>query len=130
VLSGIHALDAVLAAIVGVYILWAGWRLVKESVGGLMDAAPPPDVAERIGRAIAESGGGALQAHDIRMRRAGRATFIDFHLVVPGSITVSAAHRICDRIEAALRAEVEGAITTIHVEPDEKAKARGAMRIG
>jgi divalent metal cation (Fe/Co/Zn/Cd) transporter len=36
-------------------------------------------------------------------RHAGRVTFIDFDLVVPGEMSVSQVHDICDRIERALR---------------------------
>jgi divalent metal cation (Fe/Co/Zn/Cd) transporter len=56
-------------------------------------------------------------------------TFVDFHLVVPGELTVSAAHRICDRIETALRTEIGDAVITIHVEPHGKAKQHGALVI-
>jgi divalent metal cation (Fe/Co/Zn/Cd) transporter len=36
---------------------------------------------------------------------------------------VAEAHAICDRIEAALKADVAGdAVITIHVEPEHKAK--------
>jgi hypothetical protein len=65
---------------------------------------------------------GALEAHDVRTRIAGRATFIDFHLVVPGSMTVSEPRGLCDRIEDALREEIADAMISIHVEPEEKAK--------
>ena len=34
---------------------------------------------------------------------------------------------ICDRIEAALKAEIEGATITIHVEPEGKAKHHGVL---
>ena len=51
--------------------------------------------------------------------------FIDLHLVVPGAMSVDASHAICDRIENALREAVHGAVVTIHVEPDGKAKHRG-----
>ena len=71
------------------------------------------------------SGHGAIEAHDIRTRHAGRVTFIEFHLVVPGAMTVLDAHDICDRLEAALEAEIEGSDVVIHVEPEHKAKARG-----
>ena len=54
-------------------------------------------------------------------------TFIDFHLVVAGSTTVSTAHDICDRLEKAIKEEVGEALTTIHVEPDNKAKHSGVM---
>ena len=48
--------------------------------------------------------------------------FIEFHLVVPGDMTVADAHEICDRLEDALEAELEGSEVVIHVEPDHKAK--------
>ena len=40
---------------------------------------------------------------------------------------VDQAHDICDRIEAALRAEMEGLVVTIHVEPERKAKHTGVV---
>ena len=57
----------------------------------------------------------------------GAATFIEFHLVVPGAITVTEAHAMCDRIEAALKRLVEGCVVTIHVEPEDKAKHSGII---
>jgi cation diffusion facilitator family transporter len=125
VASGVQPIDPALAAAVAVYILWSGFHLIRESVGGLMDAAPSPDIVRRIRAVVSEQAAGALEAHDLRTRNAGRLTFLDFHLVVPGSMTVAEAHDICDRIEAALAAEVKGLVTTIHVEPEGKAKHRG-----
>jgi cation diffusion facilitator family transporter len=125
--TGWLVLDPALAALVALNVLWSGWGLVRSSVGGLMDEAVPAEVLARIKGAIAEHGEGALEAHDVRTRHAGRSTFIDFHLVVPGEMRVAEAHAICDRIEAALRADVEGAVVVIHVEPDEKAKHRGVL---
>lgn len=121
------ALDSILAALVALNILWSGWGLVKTSVGGLMDEAAASDVVERIRTLISMHATGALEAHDLRTRHAGRATFIDFHLVVPGHMAVSDAHDICDRIERAIRDEIEDAITTIHVEPENKAKHGGIV---
>ena len=66
---------------------------------------------------------GALEAHDIRTRQAGRALFIEFHLVVPGKMTVDAAHSICDRLEDAIEKVIDGSEVVIHVEPDHKAKS-------
>jgi divalent metal cation (Fe/Co/Zn/Cd) transporter len=54
-------------------------------------------------------------------------TFIDFHLVVPGSMSVDAAHTICDAIEAKLREAVRDVQITIHVEPEQKAKHSGIV---
>ena len=129
VATGYQELDSLVAAGTGVYVLWAGASLIGGSVGGLMDMAPDPTVLRRINEVIAESGAGAIEAHDLRARHAGRLTFLDFHLVVPGAMSVSESHAICDRIEAALKQDMAHLAITIHVEPEEKAKARGVTKI-
>lgn len=125
--TGWVQLDAILAALVGVTILWSGWQLIRQSVIGLMDVAVEPRTMAKIRDVISSNAEGAIEAHDIRTRQAGRMMFIEFHLVVPGSMSVDEAHTICDRIEARLRAAVEQAQITIHVEPEDKAKHNGIV---
>jgi cation diffusion facilitator family transporter len=127
VLTGLLVLDPLLAAAAAVYILVSGARMVSDSVGGLMDAAPAPSVVARIREMVAVHAEGAIEAHDLRTRHAGRVTFLEFHLVVPGDMTVAQAHAICDRVETALKAEMEGLAITIHVEPEGKAKHTGVL---
>ena len=126
-LTGKTWLDPLLAALCAVNILWSGWGLMKSSVSGLMDEAVPDELLGRIRRVVAAEAAGAIEAHDLRTRNAGRLIFIDFHLVVPGEMQVNDSHAICDRIEAALKAEVEGAVISIHVEPEGKAKHHGVL---
>jgi hypothetical protein len=104
VFTGHLILDSLLAAATGVDVLWP---LVPWSPGSRNSSAT------------------ARPAHDLRTRHAGRLTFLEFHLVVPGSMTVAAAHQICDRIEDALKAEMDHLMITIHVELEEKAKHGG-----
>ena len=125
--TGIAALDSILAALVALNILWSGWGVIRESVGGLMDVAVPPETQKTIREVIAQNADGAIEAHDIRTRQAGKLTFIDFHLVVPGAMSVEAAHSICDGIEAKLREAVSDLQITIHVEPENKAKHAGIV---
>lgn len=126
-LTGFAPLDSILAALVALNILWSGWGVIRDSVGGLMDVAVPPETQKLIREVIAGNAEGAIEAHDIRTRQAGKMTFIDFHLVVPGAMSVEAAHAICDGIEAKLREAVEDVMITIHVEPEEKAKHNGIV---
>ena len=126
-LSGIAVLDPILAALVALNILWAGWGLMKESLSGLMDEALEPAMLATIKHTISAHAVGAIEAHDLRTRRAGSMTFIDFHLVVAGTTTVSSAHDICDNLEQTIRAEIGEALITIHVEPDDKAKHSGIV---
>ena len=125
--TGWRMLDPALAAAVALYILWSGWRLMKDSVGGLMDEAVPPETLAHIREIISTNADGAIEAHDLPTRHAGRMMFIDFHLVVPSSMSVAVAHDICDRLERAIRAEFPDALISIHVEPDNQAKHSGIV---
>ena len=120
--TGYQRLDSIVAAPVALNILWSGWQLMRDSIGGLMDEAVAPETLTKIRHIISRHAEGAIETHDLRTRAAGRATFIEFHLVVPGAMTVSESHAVCDRIEAALQKEIADATISIHVEPEEKAK--------
>lgn len=125
--TGWRLLDPLLAAAVALHILWAGFGLMRSSMSGLMDETAGADVEREIRSLITANGAGALQVHDIRTRVAGPATFVEFHLVVPGAMTVAESHAICDRIEQAIEAEMAGCQVLIHVEPEHKAKSKGAL---
>jgi cation diffusion facilitator family transporter len=123
----IPRLDPLIALATAGQITIMGWRTVMRSISGLLDEAPPPAITARIYQLVRENADGAIEAHDLRIRQAGPASFLEFHLVVPGEMTVNQAHAICDRIEAALKTELPGALITIHVEPPEKAKHEGVL---
>ncbi len=121
-ITGWARLDALLAGFVALNVLRVGWEVMRDSIAGLMDQAPDGATLDQIRDIIAANGQGAIEAHDIRTRIVGAMTFLDFHLVVPGSMSVEKAHDICDRIEAGLRAQMGSTLVHIHVEPDRLAK--------
>jgi len=127
IISGWAILDPLIAAIAAIIILWSGWKVMKESMSGLLDESIPETILSEVRDIISTEAAGAVEAHDLRTRHAGSVTFIDFHLVVPGGITVATAHEMCDRIEASLQKKVPDCITTIHVEPEHKAKQTGIL---
>lgn len=122
--TGYAILDPVMALIVAINILFQGWKVISHSVSGLMDHAVDPDEEEAIKAAIAANADGALNVHHLRSRKAGRAIFIDFDLVVPAAMTVAEAHDICDRLEDAIQVVLPTAQCEIHVEPESE-KAHG-----
>ena len=129
--TGWWILDPLMALLVACAIVWVGVRLVRYSIGGLMDESLPARTMATIQGVIADHMEGALEVHDLRSRRAGQHTFIEFHLVVPGTMRVEAAHTICDRLENELSRALPGSIVTIHIEPEEKAHRRGRVtRLG
>ena len=127
VVTGWWWLDPAMAAVVAVNILWSGSKVVRESLSGLMDEAVSETTLDTIRTVISAEAHGAVEAHDLRTRHAGNATFVEFHLVVPGSMTVFDAHEICDRVEAAIIKALPETRVTIHVEPEHKSKHSGIV---
>ena len=118
-------LDSLIAIAVGINVLFEGWRVITSSVDGLMDGALNDEETERIRRTILKSASGAIEVHDIKTRGSGHVSFIEFHLVVDGSMSVADSHAICNRVEDALQTAIPGANVTIHVEPDDESKRDG-----
>ncbi len=127
VITGWYVLDPLLASLVALNILWSGWKVVKSSLSGLLDEAVPDDMLASMRAVISKAATGAIEVHDLKTRHAGKMTFVDFHLVVPGMISVSDAHEICDKIEQAIKEEFGDVTVTIHVEPDNQALQRGVL---
>jgi len=125
--TGWAVLDPGMAALVALNILWSGWKVIRESMSGLMDESLSTETLATVRDIISREAVGAVEAHDLRTRHAGQAIFIEFHLVVPGDLSVREAHDMCDRVEAAIKAAVEDVIVTIHVEPENKAKHTGIV---
>jgi cation diffusion facilitator family transporter len=122
VLTGWQILDPLLAVLVALNILWQGWHVIGSSMNGLMDRAVDMPEHMRIRDIISTHSKGAKEVHDLKTRIAGRATFIEFHMVVDSDMTVGESHVICDRIEDALKADIPSVRVIIHVEPDDEAK--------
>lgn len=125
VATGWHILDPLMAALVALNILREGVKVVTSSLSGLMDQAMDPQELDLVRDIISQRADGALEVHDLKTRHAGPAFFIEFHMVVPSTMTVGESHAICDRIEDALQEGFPAARVLIHVEPEEEAKQTG-----
>ena len=123
-------LDPVLGFIMAVNIVWTGVSLVRRSVAGLMDEGLPQHEVDAIVSAVERVAGDGTQYHALRTRRAGSVRFVDFHLLVPGSMTVQHSHDLCCGVEEAIRAVLPGAQVTIHVEPQEDHASFDGLTVG
>jgi len=118
-LSGKTWLDPVVALVFAVNIFVTGFRIVKESVLGLMDASLPPDEMEKIRATLKGFESDKVKYHALRTRRAGTKRFATMHLLVPGAWSVQEGHDLVEQIEDALHAQLPGFSVVIHVEPIE-----------
>lgn len=122
-LTGVPQLDALLALGVGLHIVTTGFRLIRRSFDGLMDHALAPEEVERIRGLIRAALPAGADFHLLRTRRAGSRPFADFHILVPGSMSLAAAHEIADTVEEKLRTALPDLEVTTHVEPIEDLKS-------
>jgi cation diffusion facilitator family transporter len=119
-LTGWKILDPIMALLVAANILWTAVSLMWRSFDGLMDRALPAAEVEAIREAIRQQVGPNMDHHALRTRQAGTRRFADFHLLVPGGMSVREAHAVGDRVEAAIRTALPGIEVTVHVEPIEE----------
>jgi ferrous-iron efflux pump FieF len=111
-------LDAWFGLGISLYILWSAVHIARESSAILMDKELPFDVSEQM-LTLACSVPGVLGAHDLRTRMSGNHWFVQLHLELPGQLTLSAAHALCDKAEAAIHAEFPLAEVLVHADPKE-----------
>lgn len=110
-------LDPVIALVVAANILWTGWQLLRRSAAGLMDVSVPAEERLAIDGVLARYREQGLEFHALRTRQAGARAFVTLHVLVPGEWTVQTGHEWCDRIEADIRAVLNHAHVTTHLEP-------------
>ena len=116
-LTGIVALDALIALAVALVIVRAGWDLVRRASGNLVDQRLPEDEEARIRAIIDAHVDNIAEFHDLRTRRSGPDRFVDLHLCVAHTLTVEESHALADRLEAEIEAALPRCSATIHVEP-------------
>jgi cation diffusion facilitator family transporter len=116
-LTGNPIFDPLVALCVAVVIMKAAWDLTKRSVSDLIDHSIPEEDEKRIKEIICQHANVYAGFHDLKTRRSGPGIFIEFHLVVPGDISVVQSHDLTDHLESDLNTEYPRATITIHVEP-------------
>jgi cation diffusion facilitator family transporter len=110
-------LDPVLSLLVGCYILFEAYRLVRYGMSDILDEQLPDSIRQEIAAIIDLHQAHLIDYHRLRTRRAGSQKIIDFHLTVCKHLTVKEAHEIADHLEERIRARIHGTDVTIHIEP-------------
>jgi cation diffusion facilitator family transporter len=119
-LTGWWRLDPLVAMAVAANILWVGWRLVRRSVGALLDELADPEEALALERSLDALARelGARGVSRLRLRWQGPVAHADLQLRVDPAMTVGDAHALCDALEAKARALDARVELVVHVEPD------------
>ncbi|MEZ4483925.1 MAG: cation diffusion facilitator family transporter [Syntrophotaleaceae bacterium] len=111
-------LDPVLSLLVGCYILFEAFRLVRHGMSDILDEQLPASIREEIAEIIALHRDHLIGYHRLRTRRAGSSEDHRLsYLTVCKHLSVKDAHEIADHLEQRIRARVSGSDVTIHIEP-------------
>ena len=120
-------IDPAIGLAIAIVIAATAARIGKEALDMLMDREMDEADRTRI-KEIVRGHPKVLDLHDLRTRAAGRDKFIQFHLELEGSLTLSDAHRISDAVEADVRAAFPGAHVIIHEDPAGVVERRATFR--
>jgi ferrous-iron efflux pump FieF len=113
----IQGADAVFALLIAGWLGWGAWGASQQAIEQLMDGEWPVEKRERF-LAVAARHPALKGIHDFRTRTSGNRDFVQFHVWVDGSMTVTQAHHVMDEIEAALEREFPGTEILIHPDPE------------
>jgi len=119
-LTGWLVIDPVIAFIVGGNIIFSGIGLLRRSFRGLMDFRLPASEIAGIEEVLRLYVGKKRVYHNLRTRKSGSQRFIEFHLLVPGDMSVREAHELCEQIENEIRRRLNNTTVTIHTEPEDE----------
>ncbi|MBM4162223.1 MAG: cation transporter [Ignavibacteria bacterium] len=113
--------DPIIAILAAINILWSGGKLIRQSVGGLMDEADPAFERQLRKALDSETQRRGLWHHELRYRHTGTSMWVEFHLLFPKGCTIEEAHWKATEIEAALKESMPVSLNIItHLEPREE----------
>ncbi len=118
-LTGWLRLDPLIAAVVGLNIVYAGVKLVRTSSLGLLDRALPDEEHELIVEVLRRHQAEDVRFHALQTRESGRQRFVSMHVLVPGDWTVDQGHDLLELVEGEIRHALPGADISTHLEPIE-----------
>lgn len=111
-------MDTLAAIFVAIMIASIAWRLISTSLKELVDTALPEQELKAIKQHIAKSEG-IVGAHSLRSRLHGGQVFLDIHVQVANTISVSEGHYIADCLSQSLKVSFpEITDVVVHIDPE------------
>ena len=114
---GYETADDWAALLASGFIIYNAYLIFRPALGEILDEHMYDDLIVQI-RAIATNVVGVIGTEKCHIRKTGMTYFVDLHLVVDGTITVSKGHEIAHRLKDVIQHQIpEIADVLVHVEP-------------
>lgn len=117
-ITGWLPFDPIVAIAAALNILWSGGKLVRQSIGGLMDEGNK-ETAGAIKKVLdRETSSKGLEYHQLRYRESGNILWLEFHLLFPKGTLLEDAHNIATELETIIKKNLNAQCNIItHLEP-------------
>jgi cation diffusion facilitator family transporter len=115
-ITGFLILDPIIAIFVAINILYTGYKLIRESIGGLMnetDSKMLDSISQLFTRIKKDYW---IDIHHLRFRKSGEFVFADFHLILPYYFTIEQSHHEETYIRDSLREIISGSGIRVHMD--------------
>ncbi|MBM0171368.1 cation diffusion facilitator family transporter [Altererythrobacter sp. C41] len=113
---GFSRADPLFGLAIAAWLLWGAWRAGSEAIDQIMDREWPEDKRQRFVERAARHPE-LTNLHDLRTRTSGTRDFVQFHVDLPGTMTVAQAHAIIERVEDDLCRHFPEMELLIHIDP-------------
>ena len=118
VLTDWQNVDNIIAVVFGVLIIYSGIKILRKSVGGIMDEADEDLIAEVIEVLEEKRKDDWIDVHNLRCIRYGPRLHIDCHVTVPWYYNTIEAHDVIEAVTESIDEEAESEIEMfIHADP-------------
>lgn len=109
--------DSVAALVVSVVIVYVSWRLARQTMDALLDAAPPGYRGRIVDAALEING--VIEVERVRIRRAGNRYFADLTVGLARNATFQHSDQVVAEISAAVHRILPESDVVIHSVPRE-----------
>jgi divalent metal cation (Fe/Co/Zn/Cd) transporter len=112
---GLPFLDGLVGMVLSVMIIYAGFKIARESASEILGKAPDEEELAAIVK-TAKSVDGVRGVHDIIIHNYGSRKVISLHIEISNHLTITKAHAISEQVEQVLFDEMEY-FATVHIDP-------------
>jgi cation diffusion facilitator family transporter len=116
--TGLVWIDNALAIIFALYILYTGYKIVRESLANLLDEQDQEKVEELIKVLNENRRNNWIDMHNLRILKYGSGLHVDAHITLPWYLSLEEAHTEVDAVEKLVSAKMGDEMEFfIHADP-------------
>lgn len=116
-ITGYHIIDAIVSAVIAVYIIISALMLNFQVTRELLDETIPEEDMNTLKEILDRHKCEIVNVHKLRTRSAGTQKFIDMHLVLYHGLSLQDGDDLRNDIEKRIKAGVKDADVNIYIEP-------------